>query len=159
MARLKLDLNREYEQRLVELREASKRVQEKADHQMSMQQSKCAQIESENAKLNKTLGDMDKRLADKDAEFSRYKDKENTRPEVRLQSEINLMHLDKAEMERKLEAMIKAKNHYKEQWSRALQEIALIKKKEEENAKAQLKKQQIELEHLRSKAIGTRPNY
>ena len=57
-------------------------------------------------------------------------------------------------MERKLEAMLKAKNHYKEQWSRALQEIALIKKKEEENAKAQLKKQQLELEHLRLRYLA-----
>ena len=54
--------------------------------------------------------------------------------------------------------MIKAKNHYKEQWTRALQEIALIKKKEEENAKAQLKKQQQELEHLRLRYLAAEEN-
>ena len=54
--------------------------------------------------------------------------------------------------------MCKAKNHYKDQWSRALQEIALIKKKEEENAKAQLKKQQQELEHLRLRYLAAEEN-
>ena len=54
--------------------------------------------------------------------------------------------------------MIKAKNYYKDQWSRALQEIAIIKKKEEENAKAQLKKQQLELEHLRLRYLAAEEN-
>ena len=36
VARLKADLHRDYENKLVELREASKRVQEKADHQSSL---------------------------------------------------------------------------------------------------------------------------
>jgi centrosomal protein CEP120 len=54
--------------------------------------------------------------------------------------------------------MIKAKNHYKEQLTRALQEIALMKKKEEENAKAQLKKQQQELEHLRLRYLAAEEN-
>lgn len=36
------------------------------------------------------------------------------------------------EMERKLDAMTKAKNHYREQWTRALQEIAIIKKKKKQ---------------------------
>ena len=57
-----------------------------------------------------------------------------------------------------MEAMIKAKNHYKEQLTRALQEIALMKKKEEENAKAQLKKQQQELEHLRLRYLAAEEN-
>jgi len=36
VARLKADLHRDYENKLVELREASKRVQEKADHQSNL---------------------------------------------------------------------------------------------------------------------------
>ena len=37
IARVRTDLNHEYENKLVELREASKRVQEKADHQVNLQ--------------------------------------------------------------------------------------------------------------------------
>jgi hypothetical protein len=37
VARLKVDLQHDYENKLMELREASKRVQENADHQVSLQ--------------------------------------------------------------------------------------------------------------------------
>ncbi len=60
----------------------------------------------------------------------------------------------KIETERKLVEMTKAKNHYKDQWARALQEISAIKKKEEANAKAMLKKQQLELDHLRLRYLA-----
>lgn len=36
VSRLKADLHRDYENKLIELREASKRVQEKADHQTNL---------------------------------------------------------------------------------------------------------------------------
>jgi centrosomal protein CEP120 len=55
----------------------------------------------------------------------------------------------KIELERKLDAQTKAKNHYKEQFTKSLQELALLKKREEANARALLKKQQAELDHLR----------
>lgn len=51
--------------------------------------------------------------------------------------------------------MTKAKNHYKEQWTKALQEISLIKKKEEASAKALLKRQQIELENMKMKLLSS----
>lgn len=37
VARMRTDLSRDYENKLSELREASKRVQEKADHQVNLQ--------------------------------------------------------------------------------------------------------------------------
>ena len=95
LARIKTDLNHEYEQKLIEMREASKRVQEKADHQVSMQKNKCEMLEQELAKYKKQINEFEKRMADKDAEFLRYKEKENSRPEVRLQSELNVLHLEK----------------------------------------------------------------
>jgi len=95
LARIKSDLNHEYEQKLIEMREASKRVQEKADHQVSMQKNKCETLEQEVAKYKKQVNEWEKRMADKEAEFVRYKEKENTRPEVRLQSELNVLHLEK----------------------------------------------------------------
>lgn len=95
LARIKTDLNHEYEKKLTEMRDASKRVQEKADHDVSMQKNKCDMLEQELAKLKKQINELEKRMADKDAEFLRYKEKENMRPEVRLQSELNVLHLEK----------------------------------------------------------------
>jgi centrosomal protein CEP120 len=95
---------------------------------------------------------------DKEAEFNRYKEREHLRPEVKLQSEINMLNIERVELERKLDSMAKAKNHYKEQWTRALQEIAIMKKREEANAKTLLKKQQQELEHLRMRYLAAEEN-
>ena len=98
--------------------------------------------------------EWEKKFADKEAEFARYKERETNRPEIRLQSEINMLNLEKVELERKLEAMGKAKEHYKERWARALQEMGLIKKREEETGKALLKKQQMELDQLKLKFLA-----
>ena len=53
------------------------------------------------------------------------------------------------EVERKLDAATKSKVHYKQQWGRALKELARLKQKEQTQAKASLRKQQQELEHMR----------
>ncbi|RNA18235.1 hypothetical protein BpHYR1_023451, partial [Brachionus plicatilis] len=154
IARMRSDLNRDYENKLSELREASKRVQEKADHQVSLQKSKIESLEDEIDRLKKKVYESEKRCSEKESEFLRFKEKENNRPEIRLQSEINVLNLEKIELERKLDAMTKAKNHYKEQWTKALQEIALMKKKEESNAKALLRRQQMELENMKMKFLS-----
>ena len=49
--------------------------------------------------------------------------------QVRLQSEINLLTLEKVELERKLDSVTKSKVHYKQQWGRALKELAKLKQK------------------------------
>ena len=158
VTRLKADLHHEYENKLLELREASKRVQEKADHQVQLQKSRCDSLEEEITRLKKQLIEQERKSSDKESEFMRYKERENGRPEVRLQSELNMLNLEKLELERKLDTMFKAKNHYKDQWSKALLEIGNIKKKEEANAKATLKKQQMELEHLRLRYLAAEEN-
>ena len=181
VARLRADLHRDYENKLLELREASKRVQEKADHQVQLQRyfisletrknetfnkikllkilrSKCESLEEEISRQKRQILELERKFSDKEAEFARYKEKENSRPEIRLQSELNMLNLEKIELERKLDAMSKAKNHYKEQWSKALLEMANIKKREEMAAKASLKKQQMELEHLRLRYLAAEEN-
>ncbi len=158
IARIRADLHHEYETKLVELREASKRVQEKADHQVQLQKVKFESLEEDMNRYKRQVIEWEKRYADKELEFARYKEKENSRPEVRLQSEISMLNLEKLELERKLDNMTKSKNHYKEQWTKALHEIAMMKKKEEVNAKATLKKQQQELEHLRMRYLAAEEN-
>uniref|UniRef100_A0A8C6SJJ0 Centrosomal protein 120 n=1 Tax=Neogobius melanostomus TaxID=47308 RepID=A0A8C6SJJ0_9GOBI len=122
--------------------------------------------------LQKTLSDLEKRekrlaeaelqVCDGDArykalekEFMIYREQQNLRPEFRLQSDINLLTLEKVELERKLESTTKSKLHYKQQWGRALKELARFKQKEQENAMVRLKKQQQELEALRLKYLSS----
>lgn len=57
-------------------------------------------------------------------------------------------------MERKLDSITKSKIHYKQQWGRALKELARLKQKEQAAARAQLKRQQQELEHMRLRYLA-----
>lgn len=48
-----------------------------------------------------------------------------------------------------------SKLHYKQQWGRALKELARLKQREQENAMTRLKKQQAELEALKLRYLAT----
>ena len=54
-----------------------------------------------------------------------------------------------AELERKLTSLTKSKQHYKEQWSKALSELASNRQREQAVARNKLLTQQQELEALR----------
>lgn len=62
--------------------------------------------------------------------------------------------LQQVELERKLETANKSKIHYKQQWGRALRELARIKQQEQTAARARLKKQEQELEHMRLRYLA-----
>ncbi|XP_032646655.1 centrosomal protein of 120 kDa isoform X4 [Chelonoidis abingdonii] len=79
-------------------------------------------------------------------ELERSKIKQLEEDKVRLQQHV--------ELERKLESATKSKLHYKQQWARALKELARLKQREQENAMARLKKQQQELEHMRLRYLA-----
>ncbi|XP_062456187.1 centrosomal protein of 120 kDa isoform X3 [Rhea pennata] len=79
-------------------------------------------------------------------ELERSKIKQLEEDKLRLQQQV--------ELERKLESATKSKLHYKQQWARALKELARLKQREQENAMARLKKQQQELEHMRLRYLA-----
>ena len=62
---------------------------------------------------------------------------------------MNINFYVQAELERKFDAALHSKAHYKQQWSRALQEIARLKQREQEISRAHLRAQQEQLEHMR----------
>ena len=70
-----------------------------------------------------------------------------------MQSDMNLLLLEKSELERKIESITKSKVHYKQQWGRALRELARVKLNEQEAAQARLKKQQDELDHMKMRYV------
>ncbi|XP_027959497.1 centrosomal protein of 120 kDa isoform X3 [Eumetopias jubatus] len=137
----------------------------------SLVKKKVAEYTVLEGKLQKTLIDLEKReqqlvLAESELtdaenkykilekEFVQFKDQQSNKPEIRLQSEINLLTLEKVELERKLESATKSKLHYKQQWGRALKELARLKQREQESQMARLKKQQEELEQMRLRYLA-----
>ncbi|XP_038625572.1 centrosomal protein of 120 kDa isoform X3 [Tachyglossus aculeatus] len=154
LQRGKKNLQSEHERNHQELQDSIRRVKEECVHQVKMERLKIQQLEKDKLHLQQQLIDAEKRYKILEKEFQQFKDQQCSKPEVHLQSEINLLTLEKVELERKLESATKSKLHYKQQWGRALKELARLKQREQENAMARLKKQQQELEHMRLRYLA-----
>ncbi|KAK2838134.1 hypothetical protein Q5P01_015346 [Channa striata] len=153
--RLQKELRAEHDLAQRELQEASRRLQEECSHRVTLERDKVRLMEEERARLLQQIADGESRCKQLEKEFQVYREQQNIRPEFRLQSEINLLTLEKVELERKLESTTKSKLHYKQQWGRALKELARFKQREQENAMNRLKKQQAELEAMRRRYLAT----
>ncbi|XP_030642668.1 centrosomal protein of 120 kDa isoform X1 [Chanos chanos] len=152
--RLQREMRAEHEFSVRELQDASRRLREDCAHQVELERSKVRQLEEDLVRQQQQIQEAENKYKQLEKEFQQYREQQNTRPEIRLQSEINLLTLEKVELERKLESTTKSKLHYKQQWGRALKELARFKQREQENAMIRLKKQQQELEHMRLRYLA-----
>uniref|UniRef100_A0A671UTG8 Centrosomal protein 120 n=1 Tax=Sparus aurata TaxID=8175 RepID=A0A671UTG8_SPAAU len=125
--RLQRELRTEHDLTQRELQESSRRLQQECDHRVALERDKVRLMEEERARLLQQIVDGESRYKQLEKEFQLYREQQNIRPEFRLQSEINLLTLEKVELERKLESTTKSKLHYKQQWGRALKELARFK--------------------------------
>ncbi|XP_044131817.1 centrosomal protein of 120 kDa isoform X2 [Bufo gargarizans] len=150
----KAELRLQCEQSIQERQDSIRRVREDCIHQIELERLKVKQLEEDKLRLQQQLQEAEHKFKLLDKEFQQYKEQQSSKPEIRLQSEINLLALEKVELERKLESTTKSKLHYKQQWGRALKELARIKQREQENAMARLKKQQEELEQMRLRYLA-----
>uniref|UniRef100_A0A3P8XQD0 Centrosomal protein of 120 kDa n=1 Tax=Esox lucius TaxID=8010 RepID=A0A3P8XQD0_ESOLU len=150
MQRLQRELRAEHEFSMRELQESSRRLREDCAHQVELERSRVRQLEEERGRQQQQVGKY--KVLEK--EYQQFREQQSIRPEIRLQSEINLLSLEKVELERKLESTTKSKLHYKQQWGRALKELARFKQREQESAMTRLKKQQQELESMRLRYLA-----
>ncbi|XP_032434909.1 centrosomal protein of 120 kDa [Xiphophorus hellerii] len=153
--RLQRELRADHDLTQKELQEASRRLQRESDHLVALEKEKVRLMEEERGRLLQQMADAEARYQQLQKEFQLFREQQNLRPEFRLQAEVNLLALEKVELERKLESTTKSKLHYKQQWGRALKELARFKQREQENAMARLKKQQAELEAMRLRYLAT----
>ncbi|XP_076443605.1 centrosomal protein of 120 kDa-like isoform X2 [Babylonia areolata] len=154
VSRLRAELQREHDRKLQEMKEASRRMKDDCDHQVDLERMKVKEMEEIINRYKGELQESDRKYKALEKEFSSFKEQLNSKPEVRLQAEINLLTLEKAELERKLESASQSKVHYKQQWGRALKEVARLKQREQEMARASLRQQQQELEHMRLRYLA-----
>ncbi|KAM9858660.1 centrosomal protein of 120 kDa [Aulostomus maculatus] len=148
------ELQAEHQLTMKELQESSRRLQLDCDHRVALERDKVRLMEEERARLLQQIADGESRYKQLEKEFQLHREQQNNRPELRLQSDINILTLEKVELERKLESTTKSKLHYKQQWGRALKELARFKQREQENAMTRLKKQQAELEAMRLRYLA-----
>lgn len=154
LQREKKELQSERERNLKELQDSVRRVREDCAHQVELERLKIKQLQEDKHRLQQQLIDTENKYKTLEKDFQQFKDQQSNKPEVRLQSEINLLTLEKVELERKLESATKSKLHYKQQWGRALKELARLKQREQESQMARLKKQQEELEQMRLRYLA-----
>ncbi|XP_063088508.1 centrosomal protein of 120 kDa isoform X2 [Cavia porcellus] len=154
LQREKKELQSERERSLKEVQDSIRRVKEDCVHQVELERLKIRQLEEDKRRLQQQLNDAENKYKTLEKEFQQFKDQQSNKPEIRLQSEINLLTLEKVELERKLESATKSKLHYKQQWGRALKELARLKQREQESQMARLKKQQEELEQMRLRYLA-----
>ncbi|KAF6123599.1 centrosomal protein 120 [Phyllostomus discolor] len=155
LQRERKELKSERERNLQELQSSIRRAKEDCVHQVELERLKIKQLEEDKHRLQQQLNDAENKYKILEKEFHQFKDQQSNKPEVRLQSEINLLTLEKVELERKLESATKSKLHYKQQWGRALKELARLKQREQESQMARLKKQQEELEQMRLRYLAS----
>jgi len=72
-------------------------------------------------------------------------------PDPHLQAEVKTLLVEKNELEKRIDSLTKAKQHYKLQWSRAIKEVASMKEREIESAEVKLRRKQEEMEEMRAK--------
>uniref|UniRef100_H3CFR0 Centrosomal protein 120 n=1 Tax=Tetraodon nigroviridis TaxID=99883 RepID=H3CFR0_TETNG len=153
LAQKELRAERELMER--ELQESRRRLQQECEHRVALERERVQLMEEERTRLLQQIADGKSRHKQLEKEFQQYREQQNIKPEFRLQSEVNVLTLEKVELERKLESTTKSKLHYKQQWGRALKELARFKQREQENAMTRLKKQQEELEALKLRYLAT----
>ncbi|XP_019721497.1 LOW QUALITY PROTEIN: centrosomal protein of 120 kDa [Hippocampus comes] len=152
--RLQWDLRAEHKLGQKEAQETVKRLQLECDHRVALERDKARLMEEERTRLLKQITDSENRYKQLEKDFHHFREQQSVKPQARLQSEINILTLEKVELERKLESTTKSKLHYKQQWGRALKELARFKQREQENAVMRLKKQQAELDAVRLRYVA-----
>jgi centrosomal protein CEP120 len=133
--------------------------------------SKSQAHEDEINRLKRSVAEWEKRFRDKEQEFYSYKEKQRHAPEVKLQADINMLTLEKVnissscliksfcccliqnELQRKFDAALASAERFKQQWTKALQELRRAKQREEDRAKSAAQRQQQELEHMRLRCV------
>ncbi|CAF2992351.1 unnamed protein product [Rotaria sp. Silwood2] len=156
--RMQIDLKRDYDNKYIEMREASKRLQEQSEHQITLEKSKNQALDDEIIRLKRSVAEWEKRYRDKEQEFFSYKEKQRSIPEVKLQAEINMLTIEKNELQRKLDTSLTSAERYKQQWLKALKEYRCLKQREQDQSKFLLQKQQQELEHMRLRYLAAEEN-
>ncbi|XP_038845903.1 centrosomal protein of 120 kDa isoform X1 [Salvelinus namaycush] len=154
MQRLQREMRAEHELSMCKLQESGRRLREDCAHQVDLERSRVRQLEEERGRQQQQMLDAENKYKLLEKEYQQFREQQSIRPEIRLQSEINLLSLEKVELERTLESTTKSKLHYKQQWGRALKELARFKQREQESAMTRLKKQQQELETMRLRYLA-----
>eukprot|EP00050_Salpingoeca_kvevrii_P019876 m.91663 g.91663 ORF g.91663 m.91663 type:complete len:973 (-) comp8611_c0_seq1:731-3649(-) len=154
LQRSKRDLEAEYESKLNEVRDASRRLQQDLLHQTELEQAKVRELNERIRALQDDKSLAENRYRKLEDEFINFRKQQAFSPSAQLEAQVNQLTRQILELERKLQVAVDAKQKYKAHWSRALQEVAKLKQREQGVVKDRLRREQQELQQLRMQCLA-----
>lgn len=145
----KTSLEHEHERKMNEIRDASRRLKEDCDHQVALERNKIKDFEETIVRLKQRIVEEESKHQKLGREFDAFKDKINVKPEVRLQAEITQLMMEKVTLEKQLDAAVKSKVHYKQQWAHAMRSLAKRNNKDLKDARAKERQRKLELDQMK----------
>ena len=119
------------------------------EQKLSIERGRLVLADEKLKTLQERLGDVERRLSQREVELQRVTEESRTKPEARLQAELTVAESEKGKLEQQLSQALQAKQQYRQQWGRALQELAKVRQQEYATSQAKLRQEQQELEQLR----------
>ncbi|XP_074851108.1 centrosomal protein of 120 kDa isoform X2 [Carettochelys insculpta] len=110
LQRTKRELQGQHERNVQEVQDSVRRVKEECAHQVELEKSKMKQLEEEKVRLQQQICEAENKYKILEKEFQQYKEHQCSKPEIRLQSEINLLTLEKVAI-----TLLKLKDSNKEE--------------------------------------------
>ncbi|KAL5269934.1 hypothetical protein ACHWQZ_G003415 [Mnemiopsis leidyi] len=148
------DLARERARLTSDIRETSRRVEEEFEHKLSLQKQRLAALDKQNIDLKIQVEEAEARLEKRTAELQAAREAQLIAPSTKMQSQLEILKMEKDEMERKITSLEKAKLHYKESWTKALKELINVRERAQQDAKRRLHHEQSLMEHARLRYLS-----
>eukprot|EP00041_Stephanoeca_diplocostata_P017700 m.362812 g.362812 ORF g.362812 m.362812 type:complete len:379 (+) comp20790_c0_seq1:53-1189(+) len=149
VARMQDDLQRQYEHKLNDARDASRRLRSDVEHEVDLHKRKCADLDTLVAQAQQDRARLQEQLRKLEADFLSYRQEVAAMPVSKIQEENTRLRTENLDLSRRLDSTTQGKQRYKLQWSKALAEISALKKQYMQTNKDVLRREQKELRHLR----------
>jgi len=145
---------RDANRKVLEVQDASRRLKEEYTHQLNLEKKRYVEIESQLSSAQERLKASEEHAKKVEEEFQRFKTAQRQSPEAALQAEVSNLTAQRTDLERRLEAMTKAKRHYKEQLTRCLKELGRMRRALQADVQARLGKERSEVEQMRLQLLA-----
>eukprot|EP01135_Chromosphaera_perkinsii_P005253 Nk52_evm3s328 gene=Nk52_evmTU3s328 len=148
-------LIKEYDQKLKDIRDTTRRISTDLDHELELERKKSKAAQKEIELLEVKVQQLAEDKINIENAFNKYKIEQSNRPGIReLHDTVHDLQNDIKRMKEKLESSAKAKKLYKQQWLRSLQEITHLKQEKQTEDALRLQKDRKEVEAMKLKILA-----
>ena len=148
------DLEREFDRRIDEARDATRRLQEEFKHKIEIEKRKTADVESQRVRISKEREEWESRFRDLDQSFADYKRGLGVTSEAQLRAELNITIQSRAELESRVNNLVQSKKHYKSEWIKAVANLSRLKKEYQVEQELAQTKERREIQRLKAQFLA-----